>query len=100
MIDRLIELEVQRALKLHGKTNSYMEHIAIVYEEYLEAQEALDLLKHSLTYFWDKLRRNEKIVNADLDATILVAKELIEEAIQIAAVCEKAKSLDKGQVIG
>lgn len=88
MINTLIQLEMKKAQDKHGPIKSNMEYIAVISEEYQEAQEALDLVGVTLDNFWTMLRGNIKIEEAHFSITEV---EAIKELIQVVAVCRRGK---------
>lgn len=89
MINTLIELEMKKAQDKYGPIKSNMEYIAVISEEYQEAQEALDLVGVTLDNFWTMLRGNIKIEEAHFSITEVAAIEAIKELIQVVAVCRR-----------
>jgi hypothetical protein len=91
MLNTLIEIEIQKAQDKHGSIKSNMEYIAVIFEEFQEAQEALDLVKVTLDNFWTMLRGNVAIEEAHFSITEVAAIEAVKELIQVIAVCRRGK---------
>jgi hypothetical protein len=91
MLNTLIKIEMQKAQDKHGPIKSHMEYIAVIFEEFQEAQEALDLVKVTLDNFWTMLRGNIKIDEAHFSITEVAAIEAVKELIQVIAVCRRGK---------
>lgn len=88
-IDQAVLHELRNIIKKYGPTyHSEHEGFAVLMEECQEAVECDKDMQHSLEELWKSIREN-KISAFKLSQVQGFAKCLAEEAVQIAAVCER-----------
>lgn len=88
-IDQAVLHELRNIIKKYGPTyHSEHEGFAVLMEECQEAAECDKDMQHSLEELWKSIREN-KISAFELSQVEGFAKCLAEEAVQIAAVCER-----------
>ncbi len=89
VIEQGICYELQNAVKNYGANyNTNHEGYGVLLEEVEEAQDCMDLIQSHLAEVWKSIKINFN-PEQDLYAIYESSKALAEEAIQIAAVCEK-----------
>ena len=95
LIKESIKLELENIKKNYGENyNSAHEGYAVLLEEVEEVEECLSYIRTDIKILWERVRNNFKdLENSDKSAELLMvvvnAKQLAEEAIQVAAVAEK-----------
>lgn len=95
LIQESIKLELEKIQKDWGKTyNSAHEGYAVLLEEVEEVEECLRYIRADIKILWERVRNNfndlENIDKAEeLLMVVVNAKQLAEEAVQVAAVAEK-----------
>lgn len=88
-IDQAVLHELRNIIKKYGPTyHSEHEGFAVLMEECQEAAECDKDMQKALEDLWRSLRENE-VSSFDLSQVQGFAKCLAEEAVQIAAVCER-----------
>lgn len=91
LISKAMTAELESASKTYGETyHTQHEGYSVLLEEVEEAEDDLRYIKENLSELWKKIKGNEN------DPTLLTimsgtALLLANEAVQIAAVCEKYK---------
>lgn len=95
LIQKSIKLELENIKKNYGENyNSAHEGYAVLLEEVEEVEECLRYIRNYIKILWERVRNNFKdLENSDKSAELLMvvvnAKQLAEEAVQVAAVAEK-----------
>ena len=94
-VEKLVEKELEEAIKMHGLNHSYHEKISLVAEEFDECVDELEELKSNLqdTWKWTKVDGNEYIMDELYSKIYKGAVRLACEAIQVA--CTAKKELKK-----
>lgn len=90
-IDQAVAYELQNIVKKYGAVYaSAHEAYAVLKEEIEEAAEDMEQINRDLAYLWALIKNNhiEKGVGTISEA-IDYAKMLAQEAVQVAAVCER-----------
>lgn len=88
-IDQAVLHEFRNIVKKYGPTyNSEHEGYAVLLEEVEEACEDADFMQDALKRLWLSIRQNN-FSNYELAQVHELAKGLAEEAVQVAAVCER-----------
>lgn len=88
-IDQAVLHEFRNIVKKYGPTyNSEHEGYAVLLEEVEEACEAAEFMQDALKRLWTSIRQNE-FSNIELSQVYNFAKGLADEAVQVAAVCER-----------
>lgn len=88
-IDQAVLHEFRNIVKKYGPTyNSEHEAYAVLLEEVEEACEAAEFMQDALKRLWASIRQNE-FSNFELSQIYNYAKGLADEAVQVAAVCER-----------
>lgn len=92
IIHSLIEQELKEANEKFPQFASAHEAYAVVLEELQETKEELESCEGSLHFIWERVKRNYSTHN---DYVIMenYAVQLIQEAIQLAAMCRKARAV-------
>ena len=92
-----VEKEYEEANKKHPMFGSMYEGVSVLREEIEEVKEALQGVDTYYDALWDAIRNNRKDESIRLAGGLeKEALEVIEEAIQVAAMAEKyVSSLDK-----
>lgn len=90
-IIQAIEAEEDAAIKAHGLFHSDHEAWAVLKEEVEELVELFDedKLYVDLDKLWNKVRKNQKIKNSDVEEIYYLANSCAEEAVQVLAMCLK-----------
>lgn len=87
-IEKLISNELKESRVKHQHSfNSDWEAYAVILEEIQECEEELKGMKDCLEVFWKRIRLNDK--NIDLGNLRELTVNLIQEASQVAAMCDK-----------
>ena len=101
LIQESIKLELENIKKNYGENyNSAHEGYAVLIEEVEEVEECLRYIRNDIKILWERVKNNFKdLENIDKSAELLMvvvnAKQLAEEAVQVAAVAEKfVKTID------
>ena len=90
MIEKIIAKELEESkIKHQNNFNSDWEAYAVILEEIQECEEELVKMKECLDVFWQRVRINDK--NIDLGNLRQISVNLIQEASQVAAMCDKYK---------
>lgn len=95
LIQESIKLELENIKKNYSENyNSAHEGYAVLLEEVEEVEECLRYIRNDIKILWERVKNNFKdLENIDKSAEILMvavnAKQLAEEAVQVAAVAEK-----------
>lgn len=95
LIQKSIKLELENIKKNYGENyNSAHEGYAVLLEEVEEVEECLCYIRTDIKILWERVKNNFKdLENIDKSAELLMvvvnAKQLAEEAVQVAAVAEK-----------
>lgn len=88
-IEQVVCHELRNIVKKYGPTyHSEHEGYAVLLEEVEEAGEAAEFMQDSLKRLWASIRAND-FSNFELAQIHEYAKGLAEEAVQVAAVCER-----------
>ena len=88
-VNELVELELERAKEKHGeKFNSKMEAYGVIKEEIEESREEVENLEVALNKFWRGIRGNDVDIK-DIKVIKMYAMNLINESLQVAAMCDK-----------
>ena len=88
-IEQAVCYELRNIVKKHGPTYaSEHEGYAVLLEEVEEACEAAEFIQDALKRLWTSIRQNE-FSNFELSQIYNYAKGLADEAVQVAAVCER-----------
>ena len=88
-IEQAVLHELRNIVKKYGPTyNSEHEGYAVLLEEVEEACEAAEFMQDALKRLWTSIRQNE-FSNFELSQVYNFAKGLANEAVQVAAVCER-----------
>ncbi len=90
-INQAVAYELQNVVKKYGATyNSEHEGYAVLKEEIEEAADDLDQLNKDLAYLWALIKNNHiKNGNGTISEARDYAVMLAQEAVQVAAVCER-----------
>ena len=88
-IEKLVQEELKEANEIHPQFASDHEAYAVVLEEFEECEEELAACKRQLGAIWEQTKND---VNNHALYTYLKqhAIRLVQEAIQLAAMCDKA----------
>lgn len=95
LIQKSIKLELENIKKNYGENyNSAHEGYAVLLEEVEEVEECLRYIRTDIKILWEKVKKQfQGSGNIDKAAELLMvvvnAKQLAEEAVQVAAVAEK-----------
>lgn len=92
IIHSLIEQELKEANEKFPQFASDHEAFAVVLEEFQETKEELESCEGSLHFIWEQVKRNRSTHN-DYIIMEKYAVQLIQEAIQLAAMCRKARAV-------
>ena len=92
IIHSLIEQELKEANEKFPQFASSHEAYAVVLEELQETKEELESCEGSLNFIWEQVKRNRSTHN-DYIIMEKYAVQLIQEAIQLAAMCRKARAV-------
>ena len=88
-IEQAVCHELRNIVKKYGPTyHSEHEGYAVLLEEVEEACEAAEFMQDALKRLWTSIRQNE-FSNFELSQVYNFAKGLANEAVQVAAVCER-----------
>ena len=88
-IEQAVCHELRNIVKKYGPTyHSEHEGYAVLLEEVEEARECTDYMMDSLKGLWTSIRQDE-LSNFELSQVRGFARALIEEAVQVTAVCER-----------
>lgn len=93
-VTECVNAEYDRAAEKWGPVNhSDHESYAVLLEELQEAEQELDCLKSRVQEFWSRVRddRNDSTLLFPLKGAATSSRLLVAEAIQVAAMVEKAK---------
>ena len=92
-VQKLVSFELERANTIHPpKFNSYHEAYAVILEEFEEMTVDAEKLKSFIGILWNNVKHDrEKDVVDWLKLTEERAEHMIAEAIQVAAMCRKAR---------
>ena len=90
-IMQAVDAEENAAIKAHGLFHSDHEAWAVLKEEVEELVELFDedKLYVELDKLWNKVRKNQKIKNSDVEEIFYWAKSCAEEAVQVMAMIQK-----------
>lgn len=90
-IDKAVVYELQNIVKNYGAVYaSEHEAYAVLKEEIEEAAEDMEQINRNLAYLWALIKNNHiKAGGGAIAETIDYAKMLAQEAVQVAAVCER-----------
>ena len=90
-IDKAVAYELQNIVKNYGAVYaSEHEGYAVLKEEIEEAADDLEQLNKNLAYLWALIKNNHIKKGCEtISEAIDYAKMLAQEAVQIAAVCER-----------
>lgn len=91
-IERLAEKELRAANKIHPPFASQHEAFAVLAEEIEELHDESNKLQTIQSWMWTKVRSDESM-ETHLDDAERCAIAAAQEAIQVAAMCRKARSL-------
>ena len=96
----LVNKEAKAATNAYGEFNSAHEGYAVILEEFEEAKENIQLMEDNLKMLWEDIKKDISFVNDARDGGILTTLEenaidLIQEAIQIAAMIKKFQRLQE-----
>ena len=88
-IEQAVCYELRNIVKKYGSTyNSEHEGYAVLLEEVQEACEDAEFMQDALKRLWTSIRQDE-LSNFELSQVRGFARALIEEAVQVTAVCER-----------
>lgn len=87
-IEELVQQELTEANAEHPQFHSDHEAWAVIKEEMDECEDEIDSAKKWMSAAWAEVKANEKI-EYSLECIKCHAMALIQEAIQVAAMCEK-----------
>lgn len=88
LIMKAVEAEVKRVNEIHPLYHSGHEAIAVLAEEVEEAREELESIKVHLAKMWERVRMDFEL-NYPAELVKEHAIELANEAVQVAAACER-----------
>lgn len=89
-VEKLVENELEEAIKLHGLNHSYHESFALALEELNEADEEMRKCHECLHEFWIAVQKNEnEKIEKMAESAYTVAVDLCAEVIQYAAMMKK-----------
>ena len=95
-ITELITAELEQANAKFPPFHSCHEAYSVLREE---VEETCDAVKNYLDFFkrlWDQIKK-DNVCKADIEVLKIAALEIIEESIQVAAMCEKFSYFMKTQ---
>jgi len=93
-IEILITEELERANKIHKEFGSTHEAYAVIKEELEEAKDDIKSASKELKAMWLAIKDDDhELADECIDELQGFAVYAIEELIQVAAMCEKAKAL-------
>lgn len=97
-VDALVELEHRTIVEKWGEGyNSPHEAYAVMLEEVQEAQENMKCLQAGMEIMWTAIREdNRKQIGPSVVRIEHYAKQLAAEAVQVAAVCRRARGNSDG----
>ena len=87
-IEELVQQELAEANEIHPPFASNWEAWAVIKEEVEECEEELEMLRYQQEKMWIAIRKNEEC-SVELKLMKYRAMSAAQEAIQIAAMCEK-----------
>ena len=90
-IEKLVQQELKEANEKYPQFHSDHETWAVIKEEVEECEEELKKLQACMQEIWAKIRKN-KSIQEWLTFAERCAIDLIREAIQVAAMCEKGRA--------
>ena len=97
-IDRLAEEEVERANKVHPLFHSDHEGIAVIHEEFLEAQESFTAAKSFEWQTWHYIMKdNNDDARESIEETRMQLAFAAAELIQAIAMCDKFNKSQEGR---
>jgi len=95
-IGELVDAELKEANKEHPLFVDNHQAYAVIKEEFEEAHEDLVWIQIQMRAMWEQVRADDSCTNA-VGKTKLYAIQLAAEAIQIAAMCQKAMDSEKAR---
>ena len=97
-IEKAVAYELQNIVKKYGAVYaSKHEAYAVLLEEVEEAGEAQEYLEKQLSDIWILIKDNEDIPDIDIHQLKEFAIMLVEEAVKVAAVCERFQETVKNK---
>lgn len=88
-IQRLVNEELKEANKKYPLFHSDHEAYAVIKEEVEECEDDMREMQMVLSYFWSKVKRDKKSDDI-IQGIKKIAMHAAAEAIQVAAMCDKA----------
>lgn len=88
-IQKLVDKELEEANKKYPLFHSDHEAYAVIKEEIEECEEDIRKMEMVLSYFWSNTKRDKNSDNL-IEGMKKIAMHAVAEAIQVAAMCDKA----------
>lgn len=88
-IQKLVNKELKEANKKYPLFHSDHEAYAVILEELEETEENIEAMRYCSAAMWCGIKRNKSVKN-NVEALKKLALETAAEAIQVAAMCDKA----------
>lgn len=92
IIHSLIEQELKEANEKFPPFASDHEAYAVVFEEFQETEDELKHCREGMLYIWEQVKSNFN-THRNYEMVENYAMQLIQEAIQLAAMCKKARAV-------
>lgn len=89
-IEDMVQNELKEANKLHSMFSSDHEAYAVIKEEVEEAAFEFDSVSNYLSILWSKVARDQPNKKRIYDEMKKASIRAIQEAVQVAAMCDKA----------
>lgn len=89
-VQALFDKELQKANKNNALFHSTHEGFAVLYEEYEEMTEQINIVRMAVEQMWGDVRRNQNkrlVINTNCLQSAVT--DTIREAVQLGAMCEK-----------
>lgn len=93
-IEKLVQIELKEANIVHPLFHSTHEAYGVIKEEVEETEQELIAVKENLKQFWETVKQDWCHGETELKSMKVYAMNVAREAIQVAAMCQKA--LDSG----
>lgn len=87
-IEELVQQELKEANEIYPQFHSDHEAIAVIAEEYDECKDELQMIEQQISAMWVETKENRSN-EFTLKCMKKAAINLVREAIQVAAMCEK-----------